>query len=142
MEVVNIDAIKAAIAANKELNKRITKVKFYDLNRLAEDALAYIAAIRERRMCCIIKSVSRSGMCRNMDFYSFEIHGSSGYYRGYFSFFEVMGFTVTEKGVRVGGCGMDMVFHTNYTVIHRLHRLGFITDGERDVLFQETPRVL
>ena len=42
----------------------------------------------------------------------------------------------------IGGCGMDMIFHTNYTIIHRLYKLGFMTKKECEKLCQMTPSII
>lgn len=135
------------IAANKELQKNMRKLSFFDDNQFVNNALAYIKAIRDRRMLCVIESVSASGMSRVMKFHSCEMPRNKqekAWYRNYFAFFKAMGFTPAKNsdGFRINGCGMDMVFHTNYTIIHDLHRLGFITKEECDKLAQETPAKL
>ena len=95
----------------------------------------YISAIRQKRMICIIKSVSKSGMSRVLKFHSFE----KPYIRNYYSLFIALGYKKVDNGFRVSGCGMDVIFHTNYTIIHRLHLLGLISKKERDLLAQRTP---
>lgn len=147
--IMKTQTVLKNIAANKELQKNMKKLSHFDDNQFVNNALAYIKAIRERRMLCVIESVSASGMSRVMKFHSFEIYKKKGnygrgYYRNYYAFFEAMGFTPAKNsdGFRINGCGMDMVFHTNYTIIHDLHRLGFITKEECDKLAQETPAKL
>jgi hypothetical protein len=57
----------------------------------------------------------------------------------FYAFFGALGFTESGNGFRISGCGMDMVFHTNYSIIHKLQKLGFIDMKKRDVLAQKTP---
>lgn len=107
---------------------------------------------QEGRMLCIIPKVSASRMSRQIKFHSFEIYDNGttknstqvGYYRQYWSFFKMLGYKEVKgtENFSIGGCGMDMIFHTNYTIIHRLKRLGFIDENECRELAQMTPIVL
>jgi len=131
----------------KELEKAIGKLPYYSLEQFELDAIAYISAIRERRMCCIIDSVAKSGMSRTLKFASCE--GSTNrnqwyWYRQYTCLFLVLGFSeVKHSGYfRIHGCGMDMVFDTNYRIIHKLKQLELITPSEFEKLAQEKPTVL
>ena len=97
---------------------------------------SYIKAIKQRRMFCVIDSVSSSGMSRNIHFHSFE----KKYFRQYWTLFKVLGYTETKNNsFRIGGCGMDMIFYTNYNNIHTLYHLGFIDKKTCDSLSQMTP---
>jgi hypothetical protein len=127
-----------------ELPKEITKKfsKYYSNEAFLKDAQDYINAIKERRMLCTIHSVSKSGMSRCLSFKSPQKTEDGYYYRNYYGFFEALGFSPAKEGFRISGCGMDMVFHTNYTIIHRLQRLGLITKEDCEKLTQETPVVL
>ena len=130
----------------KIIEKTIAKkLNYYSWEQFESDARTYIAAIREGRMMCSIPSVSKSGMSRVISFHSCE-HGSDGrfYYRNYNCFFIALGYTESrsEKGFTIGGCGMDMVFHTNYSIMGNLCSLGLITKDECDRLSQQTPTVL
>lgn len=63
----------------------------------------------------IIRSVSRDGMHRQIDF--FVIEPASGFQRSYmrritYSISKVTGWKLTKKGLKVYGCGMDMADHT------------------------------
>lgn len=132
---------------DKKIVKNIEKQKYYSLEAFTTDSNMYLKAIAENRMMCCIKKVSASGMSRNLKFNSCEkgTHPSRKYYyRRYNSFFIAMGYAEVKDSdsFRIGGCGMDMVFHTNYTIIHKLHRLGFINKAQCDKLCQMTPTVL
>jgi hypothetical protein len=122
---------------DKEVLKAISKNEYYSQERFIEDAKAYIKAIKERRMLCVITNVSPSGMSRSLKFHSYE----KSYYRQYWAFFKALGYREAKdrNAFVINGCGMDMIFHTNYTIIHRLFRLGFITKVECDDLAQQTP---
>lgn len=137
--------ILAKIDANKELSKQLSKMTHYNAEQFLKDALQYIKAIKERRMICNIISVSNSGMSRNMKFLSCEKskHDKSGYwYSNYFAFFKALGYTEAKEGFRINGCGMDMVFATNYNNIHNLKNIGLITEDECKSLAQMTPTVI
>lgn len=140
------EEIMQAIAENNEIQKAIKKVGYYSDSDFYRDAERWIKAIREKRMVCSIKSVSRSGMSRV--FYYFELSGNE---KGQFSimqfyaFLKALGHTESrshDHAISVGGCGMDMNFHTNYSIIHRLNRLGFLTEQECENLAQQTPHVV
>jgi len=134
----------------EEIEKRIAKkLKYYPWEQFEKDARTYISAIQESRMCCVIHSVSSSGMSRVMSFHSCEENNYTEgdkqfHYRQYNCLFIALGHTESKcrNGFRIGGCGMDMVFATNYNIIHNLHRLGFITREDCNVLAQKTPTVL
>lgn len=134
-----------AIEGNKELMKAINNCKYYSVEQFIGDANRYIKAIQEGRMICKIASVSASGMSRQMRFCSME---KNKYNKGnfnltnYLCLFLALGFTKAGDNFRIGGCGMDMVFHTNYTIIHRLERLGFIAKEACEKLAQQTPVVI
>jgi len=119
-----------------------------DTQSFIDHAERYIKASREHGIFCSIGSVSASGMSRTMKFF----HVEKGKYNGkprycmlnFWILFKVLGFR-SAKDIDyfvIGGCGMDMVFATNYAIIHRLCRLGFIGSKECDVLAQRTPQVL
>jgi len=107
------------------------------LKAFEQDAKRYVKAIRERRVACIIESVSRSGMSRNLKF----IEGRKGGFPTFWSFFKALQFSEARNSdaFTVHGCGMDMVFDTNYRICHRLHRFGVITKKTCDKVAQETP---
>jgi hypothetical protein len=120
-----------------ELNSAIAKINYYSLQDFERDVKDYIKAITERSMLCVVKSVSRSGMSRVLSFHSYN----GGYYRQYNCLFMVLGFkeSSNRNGFKINGCGMDMIFHTNYTIIHSLCKLGYVTKEECEVLAQQTP---
>jgi len=126
----------------EQLIKDIAKIKYYSIEQFDADAKRYIKAIKERRMICIIHSVSTSGMTRNLSFFAQE----KSHYNNEFNtlnfnqLFRVLGYREAKReGFIINGCGMDMVFHTNYTNIHDLFRLGYITKKVCSVLAQKTP---
>lgn len=140
-------AILADLEANKEFQKNLKKLSHHTSESFLRDARQYVKAIKEGRMICTIGSVSSSGMSRTMKFVSCEkgIKGGRNWYSNYFCLFVALGFTESrakDHYFSIGGCGMDMVFHTNYTIIHRLHRFGIITKKECESLCQMTPGVI
>ena len=131
------------IEITSEVKKAINKLNCYSNEQFANDAKRYIKAIKERRMVCIIDSVSSSGTSRVLRFLAPEKNTTykTYNYQNFFSFFISLGFSKAKNGdgFRVSGCGMDMIFHTNHTIIHKLHRMGFITKKQCDILSQDTP---
>jgi len=127
---------------SKEVQKEISKNEYYNEEQFLADAKDYIKAIKDGRMICNIDSVSNSGMSRVIRFLSCEKSKHGFYYRNYYAFFKALGFSEVKNGFRISGCGMDMIFHTNYTIIHRLHSMKFITKKTCDSLAQKTPTVI
>ena len=101
-----------------------------------------LKAIKERRMVNVIASVSKSGMSRTFKFN--EVAKSGGCFN-FYSLFVMLGHPKARGNsgyFSVRGCGMDMIFHTNYCNIRTLKRLGFISSKQCSVLEQMTPATL
>jgi len=130
------------IAASKDLQKKMPA--HMDNEDFYNNAVRYISAIKQGRIICNIESVSKSGMSRNIKFLECSGNVKNGFrYYNFYAFFLAMGLErVSNKDCfRVHGCGMNMIFATNYNIIHRLKNLGFITKKECDYLAQGTPHV-
>lgn len=141
---MNTQKVIKAIKENKQIIKKIDSNKYYTIEHFISDAKQYIKATKERRMICIIKSVSNTGMSRNLKFLSAEGKKGSFYHRQYVNLFIALGYKeVQNTGTfKIVGCGMDMVFATNYNIIFDLKRLGFINDIQCKLLAQITPNNL
>lgn len=125
---------------NREVLKRIEANEYYSIERFEEDAKRYIKAIKENRVICNIASVSSSGMSRRLSFLEFGVKNKRGYQMTFYSFLNCLGYKVDNNNTfRVDGCGMDMVFHTNYSIIRDLFNMGFINEKTCKVLEQKTP---
>ena len=145
----NTAAQVEAINLSKDVLKGIAKNTYYSTESFIKDAHDYLNAIRENRMINVIGSVSSSGMSRTLKFTSCEHNPDNNsrpyYQRNYTAFFEALGYTEVKNAYgyfRVGGCGMDMIFHTNYTIIHRLFNMGFIDKQTCEQLAQQTPTTI
>lgn len=136
------------IMADKEVMKQIDQYSYYTTERFHADCVRYIKAIKEGRVICSIGSVSSSGMSRTIKFLECSRNVSfpnKYYYYNFFALFRALGFTQARSSrdyFSISGCGMDMIFHTNYTIIHKLHRLGFIDKKQCSSLAQDTPTVI
>jgi len=135
------------ISENKEVSNAINKISYYSPESFVKDCKRYIKAIKEGRMICNIKSVAPSGMSRNIKFLSCEKNDKrkNFWYSNYNCLFDVLGFTKARSNdfyFTIHGCGMDMIFDTNYRIIHNLYRLGFIGKKECDKLAQMTPSII
>ena len=83
-----------------------------------------------RRLCppgtkvyCVLRHVSRSGMMRRIDLYTFS-KGDDGqcektFLTGYAS--HVLGYSWNDDGLRVDGCGMDMGHHVVMNLSYAIH---------------------
>ena len=134
----------ATIQLSKEALKNIKKNEYYSEEQFISDAQSWVNAIKEGRVLCSILSVSSSGMTRQMKFLAFEpskTEGAQGWYRQYNTMLQVLGFRYNKAKycISVSGCGMDMIFHTNYTIMHDFKSMGIITDEECTKLCQMTP---
>jgi hypothetical protein len=143
------EKIRARINNNKELLKNIQDLEYHSADAFIVRANAYIKAIKENRVICSIGSVSPSGMSRTIKF--LECAKSKGTKPTHYNFltfwamFKILGFKEAKNNrdyFRINGCGMDMIFHTNYTIMHNLKALGFISKKQCDVLAQNTPGVI
>jgi len=56
--------------------------------------------------------------------------------------FEALGYKFKDYAFTVHGCGMDMIFHTNYSTMHTFKRMGIITNEECEILSQQTPTTI
>jgi hypothetical protein len=126
------------------LIKKKYKLNDDDLIRFESNAKRYIKSIRDGRMLCIIDSVSSSGMSRTLKFV--ECNGKAGnyHYYNFYWLFDNLGYQKVKNSdlFRVFGCGMDMVFATNYNIIYTFKNLGLITNKTADNLSQKTPHTV
>lgn len=138
-----LEKITKNIENDKDIMRRLKNNQYYTLNDLIRDIKCYIAALRAGRLQYTVLSVSKSGMSRNITIQSCErskwdnkIHY---YYRQYNEMLKALGYTIVRgytDAIRVAGCGMNMLFATNYSLIRSFARLGFISKQERDLLCQ------
>jgi hypothetical protein len=70
----------------------------------------------------ILRHVSRSGMMRHVSLYTIKDAGPV--YLDY-SVACVLGNSLADRGVKVGGCGMDVGFHLVYNLSAKLFPEGF-----------------
>lgn len=126
-------------------NQKLKKTDYYTNEDFYNDAVRYIQSVKQNRMMCNIHSVSRSGMSRNLRFFEMDGNKKEGYrIYTFYAFFLSLGFKKVNDNdaFRIYGCGMDMVFHTNYTIIHELHHLGFLSKKQCAKLAQKTPHIV
>ena len=130
------------VKSNKELQRNFKKLYSFDSEDFIRNAERYIKACEENRIFCVIHSVSKSGMSRKLSFYesTFNEDGRGGFLN-FTALFTALGYSDRNKDGKftVNGCGTDMVFHINYSIINSLYKLGLITNEECDTLAQNTP---
>lgn len=142
-----LERIKKNIEADKSLMKNIKNLSYYSVEMFIEDVERYIKAIKDGRMINSIGSVSRSGMSRTIKFVSMEKNKYSKQFHvcNFYQLFKALGYTESrakDHYFTIGGCGMDMIFHTNYTNIHKFERLGFINKKQCSSYAQMTPTTI
>ena len=139
------EKIQEKILKNKELVKNINSLNYYSISQFIRDCERYIKAIKEGRIIVNVASVSSSGMSRRLKFLACErarrIKEVKYNYCNYNCFFNSLGYKTrnTDFSFNVSGCGMDMIFATNYDIIHSLYNLGFINKKQCNRLAQMTP---
>ncbi len=95
-------------------------------------ARKYLKRYRGQRLACVIKSVSRSGMSRKMEFYTPNFD-RVGYYIACLIDYPYH----PDKGLSVSGCGMDMIFHVLSSLNYAMAQL----DGKYDELREKGERI-
>ena len=133
-----IERVKNRIEADKDIMKRINKEKYYSVDALISDINTYIAAVKTGRIRYSVISVSKSGMSRTIEVTSCEKSTCGRYYYiQYQSMLAALGYNTNDNGIiRVTGYGVNMIFGTNYNLMHKFCRLGFISDTQCDKLSQ------
>ena len=124
---------------NNEVLKKLSKEGYYNIDSFSKDCKKYIRAVESGRILYTVTHVSNSGMSRNINIKSFEGKMSNGSYRNYYMMLKTLGYSFSKDShdVKVSGCGMDMLFATNYNIIHSLYRMKFISKAKCDILAQK-----
>lgn len=119
------------IKLSNEVKKAIAKNEYYSEESFINDAKRYIAAVKSGRIQYTVTHVSSSGMSRNISIMSYEGTMKQGSYCTYYAFLKALGYTSADKyshEIRVSGCGMNMLFATNYNIIRALKHMGFMNE--------------
>ena len=122
-----------------EIKKAMESDDYYTIDRFIQDAKRYIKALKSGRLLYTVTNVSKSGMSRDIDIRSFEGTMSKGSYCTYYSLLHALNFNFVSKysnEIRVKGCGMNMLFATNYNIIHTFKNIGLISEKECTILSQ------
>jgi hypothetical protein len=128
------------ITLSKETEKRLSKEEYYSKEMLLSDIQDYIKALKEGRLQYLVMSVSPNGMSRNILIQSCEQNktNSNFYFRQYSRMFEMLGYKLNKDYyLKVSGCGMNMLFATNYYLIQTFKNMNIITDLECEILTQK-----
>ena len=129
----------AKIELKKEMLKAIDNMDYYTQEDFIRDSNIYIKALKSGRLQYRVTNVSKSGMSRDILISSYEGSMNKGYYRNYTFMLEVLGYKFASKyssEIKISGCGMNMLFATNYNIIHTFKRIGLINQKSCDVLAQ------
>lgn len=98
-----------------------------------EEAKEYLKALLPpgSEVLTLVRSVSRSGMSRVIDFFVIDPadHGLK-WISSYVA--KVLGHNLSrgDQGIRIHGCGMDMCFHSVYSLSRALYPDGFGCTGK------------
>ena len=89
---------------------------------------------------CVLRSVSRSGMSRQIDFYTIDDDGDLLYLSGYIG--NALSVTRTQQGaLKVSGAGMDMGYHIVHNLGATLYPDGYGCIGDEPVKHQARTRL-
>ena len=128
------------ITLSKETEKRLSKEEYYTKEMLLDDIQDYIKALKEGRLQYIVMNVSSNGMNRTIFIQSCEQSktNNSFYFRQYSRMFEMLNYKLDKDyNIRVSGCGMNMLFATNYYLIQTFKSMNIISAAEADILAQK-----
>ena len=128
------------ITLSKEIEKRLSKEEYYSKDLLLRDIQDYIKALKEGRLQYLVISVSPNGMSRNILIQSCEQNKTNinFYFRQFTRMFEMLGYKLNKDYyLKVSGCGMNMLFATNYYLIQTFKSLNIITELECEILAQK-----
>ena len=128
------------ITLPKETEKRLSKEEYYTKEMLLDDIQDYIKALKEGRLQYLVMNVSSNGMNRNILIQSCEQNKTNNnfYFRQYSRMFEMLNYKLDKDyNIRVSGCGMNMLFATNYYLIQTFKSMNIISDSEADILAQK-----
>ena len=128
------------ITLSKETEKRLSKEEYYTKEMLLNDIQDYIKALKEGRLQYIVMNVSSNGMNRNILIQSCEQNkiNNNFYFRQYSRMFEMLNYKLDKNyNVKVSGCGMNMLFATNYYLIHTFKNMNIISESEAEILAQK-----
>jgi len=123
----------------EEIEKMVKDIKYYDVERFISDAKTYLKAVKDGRILYNVDKVSQNGMSRTIFISSCERCKNRFSYRNYDTMLEVLGYKFDKDSyaIRVHGCGMNMLFATNYDIIGTFKRLGLINQLQFEILSQE-----
>jgi hypothetical protein len=127
------------IKLSNEVLKFIKSKEYYTEDDFIKDAKTYVKAVKSGRILYTVTHVSSSGMSRDINIKSFEGNMANGSYRSYNYFLQAMGYKFKKHSwdITVSGCGMNMLFGTNYNIIHDLTRMNIINDSDCKILAQK-----
>lgn len=95
-----------------------------DDKQAAADYLKSYLSERNRKVYCIVRKVSRSGMSRVLTFFVFGCVGDADRHPVAICLdsriANVLGMSLVDDGIRVHGGGMDMGFHLLDSLKHKL----------------------
>ena len=128
------------ITLSKETEKRLSKEEYYTKEMLLNDIQDYIKALKEGRLQYLVMNVSSNGMNRNILIQSCEQNKTNNnfYFRQFTRMFEMLGYKLNKDYyLKVSGCGMNMLFATNYYLIQTFKNMNIITELECEILAQK-----
>jgi hypothetical protein len=127
------------IHLTKEMIKNLENEEYYTNEQFIKDCKTYIKALKSGRLQYRVTHVSSSGMSRNILISSYEGTMTKGHYRNYKHVLLILGYKFADRysnDIKVNGCGMNMLFATNYNIIHTFYNIGLINKKQCEILSQ------
>ena len=128
------------IKLTAEIKKSLAGELYYTEEYFIKDCKVYIKALKSGRLQYKVTHVSQSSMSRNINISSYEGTMLKGHYRSYTAMLTILGYKLAgeySSDIKVSGGGMNMLFYTNYSIIHKLHNMKFISKKNCDILSQK-----
>lgn len=106
--------------------KKTELEKYLDTEDGQMNAERFIKALAENRIIVSIPRVSKSGMSRVIHFGEIRVSDDGrGMVWNFDYFFSKFGYRYERDGLRVHGCGMDMIYATLDSIASELRELGY-----------------
>tara|TARA_Y100000310_G_scaffold54211_1_gene49724 strand:+ start:554 stop:985 length:432 start_codon:yes stop_codon:yes gene_type:complete len=141
-----INSYKKDLVKNLDKHNKDAPFINYDMNGFKRDVKRYVKATEQKRLISIIRSVSKSGMSRIIDIHEMKKSSYNGnhYIRNFENMFNVLGYKYLpgQRGYRINGVGMDMNYHTHYSVIYNMAHLDMIRGKNRIGNLAQMPPVI
>ena len=125
--------------------QKLIETNYCTIDEFVADASRYIAAVADGRLICANLVASKSGMSRSFSLVELtkQTKGVRSHLCSFYSLLNTLGYSIDSRthAIRVRGCGMNMIWHTNYDIIRQLASMGLMNKTKAGRLSQLTPHI-